>query len=66
MLMVPGIVYTLLSSSELQEWNSPTEKKHIDELQKLRPQQTIDMTVKQDTQYSIEEETFHKVEQTEK
>jgi hypothetical protein len=66
MLLVPGILYTLLSSSELQEWNSPTKRKHTDELQKLRPQQTTDMTVKQDTQHSTEEETFHKVEQTEK
>jgi hypothetical protein len=49
MLLVPGILYMFLSSSELQEWNSPTEKKHIDELQVLHPHQNTDTTVKQET-----------------
>jgi len=61
-LLVTGTLYILFSSSELQEWNSPTEKKYTHELQKLDPQQHSDRTVKQETQYVIQEETYHKTE----
>jgi hypothetical protein len=62
MLLVTGILYILFSSSELQEWNSPTEKKYTHELQKLDPQYHSDVIVKQETQYIIQEETDHKTE----
>jgi hypothetical protein len=61
MLLVTGILYILFSSSELQEWNSPTEKKYTHELQKLNPQHS-DVTVKPETQYVIQEETYQKTE----
>jgi hypothetical protein len=62
MLLVTGILYILFSTSELQEWNLPTEKKYTHELQKLDPQQNSDVIVKQETQYVIQEETYHKTE----
>ena len=61
-LLVTGILYILFASSDLQEWNSSTEKKYTHELQKLDPQQHSDVTVKQETQYVIQEETYHKTE----
>lgn len=57
-----GILYILFASSDLQEWNSSTEKKYTHELQKLDPQQNSDRTVKQETQYVIQEDTYHKTE----
>jgi hypothetical protein len=62
MLLVTGILYLLFSSSEIQEWNSSTEKKYTHELQKLYPQKHSDRTVKQETQYVIQEEAYHKME----
>ena len=61
-LLVSGILYILFASSDLQEWNSSTEKKYTHELQKLDPQQHSDRRVKQETQYVIQEETYHKTE----
>jgi hypothetical protein len=66
MLLVAGILYILFSSSELQEWNSPIENKHIHELQKLYPQQNTDTALKQETQYVIQHETYDKAEKAEK
>ncbi|PNF40123.1 hypothetical protein B7P43_G10001 [Cryptotermes secundus] len=37
MLLVAGFLYILFSSSELQKWNTPTERKHIPENQELNP-----------------------------
>lgn len=62
MLLVTGILYIFFSTSDLQEWNSSTEKKYTHELQKLDPQQHSDRTVKKETQYVIKEETYHKTE----
>ena len=62
MLLVTGILYVFFSTSDLQEWNSPTEKKNTHELQKLDPQQHSDRTVEQETQYVIQEDTYHKTE----
>jgi len=61
-LLVTGILYLLFSSSDLQEWNSSTEKKYTHEVQKLDPQKHSDRKVKQETQYVIQEETYHKTE----
>jgi len=61
-LLVTGILYVFFSSSDLQEWNSSTEKKYIHELQKLDPQHHSGRTIKQETQYVIQEETYHKTE----
>jgi hypothetical protein len=62
MLLVTGILYQFFATSDLQEWNSPTEKKYIHGLQKLDPQQHSDRTVEQETQYVIQEDTYHKTE----
>jgi Ca2+/Na+ antiporter len=35
MLLVAGFLYIIFSSSELQKWNTPIEKKHIHEHQEL-------------------------------
>ena len=61
-LLVTGILYLLFSSSEIQEWNSSTENKYTLELQKLDPQKHSDRTVKEETQYVIQEETYLKTE----
>jgi hypothetical protein len=61
-LLVTGIVYVIFSSSDLQEWNSSTEKKYTHELQELDPQKHSDRTVKQETQYVLQEETYHEME----
>lgn len=60
-LLVTGFLYTLFSSSDLQEWDSSTEKKYTHELQKLHPQHS-DIKVKQETQYAEHEKTYNKME----